>query len=287
MKCALEYAFNATSHILKQVGQGFGQNGQPSQINALILQIWSIRFQLMMSLKMHNQLVEEMLAFDELDAPDLYFQYKDPNKLGSMIPFAMRLIHAEILRFTPFPWKAIARIKKLEGDVERIIYDMKVPGHIDDWKKRLDTVKTLHSNVLYNIGEYEKSMDVMENIRRSSENEEKAELSRAMLRMAIFAGDERAATKYLDESAKFPCDRLLLHKCYRTMFHGAYPHAQAYNAMAILHLYTGNVRQAIGTLAERLEIICTPMQTNLKTLSELGLPVKYDEILKAIKAQAT
>lgn len=55
-------------------------------------------------------------------------------------------------------------------------------------------------------------MDVMENIRRSSENEEKAELSRAMLRMAIFAGDERAATKYLDESAKFPCDRLLLHK---------------------------------------------------------------------------
>lgn len=71
-----------------------------------------------MLLKMYPQAIEEMTAFEDLDAPDLFYQYyPQMNRKGSMVPFGLRLIHAEILRFTPFPWKALERIEKLRSDV--------------------------------------------------------------------------------------------------------------------------------------------------------------------------
>lgn len=38
-------------------------------------QIWACRFQLLMALKLYTLLNDELLPFEELDAPDLYFQY--------------------------------------------------------------------------------------------------------------------------------------------------------------------------------------------------------------------
>lgn len=107
---------------------------------SLSFQIWGIRFQLLMALKLYSQLVEELQPFGELDAPDLCYQYYSESNektgtskkllpsflhwfkvtLGSLIPFSMRLIHAEVLRFTPFPWKAVERVKRLELDVNKV-----------------------------------------------------------------------------------------------------------------------------------------------------------------------
>ncbi|WKY17299.1 hypothetical protein Q1695_001699 [Nippostrongylus brasiliensis] len=85
--------------------------------------MWGIRSQLLMALKLYPQLIEELLPFEELDAPDLYYQYysNGNEKTGSLIPFSMRLIHAEVLRFTPFPWKAVERIERLEAGVKKAI----------------------------------------------------------------------------------------------------------------------------------------------------------------------
>lgn len=87
---------------------------------------------------MHKQVVEEIAAFEELDAPDLYYQYHlDSNKKGlfetsiifihcyisgTMVPFSLRLIHAEILRFTPLPWKALERTEKLKANIQSVIF---------------------------------------------------------------------------------------------------------------------------------------------------------------------
>ncbi|CAJ0564081.1 unnamed protein product, partial [Mesorhabditis spiculigera] len=104
-KCYLELALWQTSEILAKNGHGLGTVGQPKSTKAFVYKIWSVRFQLLWGLKKYTELADEMQPFEELDAPDLYYQYFPENggRIGSMIPFAFRLIHAEILRFTPYP----------------------------------------------------------------------------------------------------------------------------------------------------------------------------------------
>ncbi|KJH43395.1 hypothetical protein DICVIV_10587 [Dictyocaulus viviparus] len=84
-------------------------------------QLWEVRFQLLMSLKMYSQLIDELIPFDELDAPDLFYQYREEygHRTGSIVSFQTRLIHAEVLRFTPFPYKAVERITRLESNVKK------------------------------------------------------------------------------------------------------------------------------------------------------------------------
>lgn len=45
-------------------------------------QIWTLRFQIFLNLRMHAQLLAELAAFEELDAPDLFYQYKTTDKTG-------------------------------------------------------------------------------------------------------------------------------------------------------------------------------------------------------------
>lgn len=47
-----------------------------------IFKIWSIRFQLLFGLKKYTELLDEMTSFEDLDAPDLFFQYHDDKKEG-------------------------------------------------------------------------------------------------------------------------------------------------------------------------------------------------------------
>lgn len=44
------------------------------------IKIWSIRFQLFMALKMYSNLLEELVPFEDLDAPDTYLQYYSEYK---------------------------------------------------------------------------------------------------------------------------------------------------------------------------------------------------------------
>lgn len=54
-----------------------------------------------MALKMHKLAHEELSSFGELDAPDFHFQwqtdYRKQNVAGTLVPFNLRLIHAEVV----------------------------------------------------------------------------------------------------------------------------------------------------------------------------------------------
>ncbi|VDL76582.1 unnamed protein product [Nippostrongylus brasiliensis] len=171
----LELALNGTTVILSQMGQGEGAASKPSTMTPLHAEMWGIRSQLLMALKLYPQLIEELLPFEELDAPDLYYQYysNGNEKTGSLIPFSMRLIHAEVLRFTPFPWKAVERIERLEAGVKKV-FNLQwlrfVPKswllqvitmicssgepeeYISAWRSRLSVVQKMYARVLFFLG---------------------------------------------------------------------------------------------------------------------------------------
>ncbi|KAF8355649.1 trpp-12 [Pristionchus pacificus] len=110
-------ALEATGKILTLLGQGMDKSGRSSTLSPFALEIWSIRFQLLFGLKKYTELLDEMTSFEDLDAPDLFFQYHDDKKEGSMIPFALRMVHAEALVHSPLPMQAVGRVDRLIADV--------------------------------------------------------------------------------------------------------------------------------------------------------------------------
>lgn len=51
-----------------------------------LLQMWSARIALLMHLELYQEAERELVAFDELQNPDLYYQYHThsyPNKTGN------------------------------------------------------------------------------------------------------------------------------------------------------------------------------------------------------------
>ncbi|GFR99819.1 trafficking protein particle complex subunit 12-like, partial [Elysia marginata] len=95
----LRAAIDLTSRLLEQVGQGYGKAGQVTVHTPHSLQLWFCRLSLMVKLRMHDAAEAEMRAFQTLDTPDLYFQFYAntyPGRRGSMVSFAMRLLHAEL-----------------------------------------------------------------------------------------------------------------------------------------------------------------------------------------------
>uniref|UniRef100_A0A8R1HZ84 Uncharacterized protein n=1 Tax=Caenorhabditis japonica TaxID=281687 RepID=A0A8R1HZ84_CAEJA len=290
-KGLFEAALNGTSDILTWLGQGKDRAGRTSEITQIGMEVWTLRFQLLLNLRMHAQLLAELAAFEELDAPDLFYQYKTSDKTGSLVPFAMRIIHAEALRFSPFPWNSVLRIETLLSQVEQIVNIFRMQGaplnHIEDWEKRLDSVKYLYVRVLHDLGEYKISMTMLGKVRSETKDpQEKNILTRALIRMAMQAGDEKAMNFYVEKASNQTAgsNELLLHKAMKSIFLGSNGHAQEYisrispkecqgaqyiNTKGIIQLYTGKAVEAVDTVSQIKPITPGPTTANLKTIAEL------------------
>ncbi|KAG0431419.1 hypothetical protein HPB47_021802 [Ixodes persulcatus] len=95
-------AINLTTRLLTSVGQGLGAGGHPSRHSPHSLQLWYTRLALFVKLRKFALAEVEAEAFGDLDRPDLYYEfYPDsyPGKRGSMVPFAFRLLLAELPQF--------------------------------------------------------------------------------------------------------------------------------------------------------------------------------------------
>ncbi|VDM54522.1 unnamed protein product [Angiostrongylus costaricensis] len=288
--CHLELALNATTVLLSQMGHGVGKAGKPTLITPTLLQLWGIRFQLLMALKLYSVLADELLPFEELDAPDLFYQYYNDNvdKTGSLVTFQTRLIHAEVLRFGSCPWKAVERIKRLESDVDKVISSLSASDepeeHTTAWKCRLFVVQKMCARVLFFLGEYMLSITTLRNIMRSCSRDETMALLEAMFRIALSVGDEKAANKLLEDVTKSSGSPFLF-KALRSLFLGAFVHAQEYlqrfprsgvdsypalNSLAICLLYNGRVTDAVELYTKNVQLASEPLHANLKAMLELG-----------------
>lgn len=106
-----------------------------------------------MALEMHRVLLEEISAFNELDAPDLFFQFRSNYKrlgfTGSIVPFQMRLIHAEAPRFGDDPNRALTRVAFLEANTHSAMETMQSEEHKKLWAKRVEAVRLTKARILY------------------------------------------------------------------------------------------------------------------------------------------
>ncbi|VDK45140.1 unnamed protein product [Anisakis simplex] len=207
---------------------------------------------------MYTLLNDELLPFEELDAPDLYFQYYPTiytdSRKGSLVPFSLRLVHAESLRFTPYPWAATKRIDALEMNVQKVYllsrmmsvcdpkcfkqFDTQVirnlkekqttnAQHLDLWKQRLLSVQKIRARTLFFLKEYGTSMSLYGRIASQEENESHRLAIRLMLaRMALSIGSEKEAERYFKEVTQLDEDEILVYKSLKCIFNGNY--SQAY-----------------------------------------------------------
>ncbi|XP_019850352.1 PREDICTED: uncharacterized protein LOC105312226 [Amphimedon queenslandica] len=166
-------ALRLTSLVLSAHGQGINQIGSMTVHTHKTLQMWCARLSLLCQLERYDEAKQEMEPFKDLDQPDLYYQYNKhnyPGKKGSMVPYSMRLLHAQLPLYTGNIQLAMNRVCFLQyvtGTILRHIKEKKKMPFIDEllsdedqqlaeevWTKRLAHVKCLLGNCLLSIKDY-------------------------------------------------------------------------------------------------------------------------------------
>ncbi|EJD75183.1 tetratricopeptide repeat protein 15, variant [Loa loa] len=289
----LRAAVNLTAELLTEVNQGFGMAGHPSNNTEYSFKVWACRLQLLMALKLYTLLNDELIPFEELDAPDLFYQYY-PNLYpespkGSLVLFSMRLIHAEALRFTSNPWATLERIDRLEKNVNKVLdnsvsrseYFFKI------WKDRLLAVQKMRARSLFFLKEYSTSMILYNRLSKADglSSEQRVALKLMLMRIAAAIGDQKNLEYYSNEITASGCDDQILHRCLKCIFYGNYNEAyetlQKYlnslassvlcNNMAICLLYKGQVFDAMEILKSLPGDPNEPVAINFSTVAELSI----------------
>nr|XP_033498580.1 trafficking protein particle complex subunit 12 isoform X2 [Epinephelus lanceolatus] len=110
-------AVDLTGRLLTAHGQGYGKAGQPTSHTTDSLQLWFVRLALLTKLNLFQNAELEFEPLGNLDQPDLYYEYYPtvyPGRRGSMVPFSMRLLHAELPQYLAKPQEALDRLHNLK-----------------------------------------------------------------------------------------------------------------------------------------------------------------------------
>jgi len=211
-------AVDFTTKYLTAHGQGLvsmGQN-QRSNLSPSILQIWFVRIALLVKLRMFSSAEAELNAFKEFDAPDLYYQYYPElyqGKKGSIVPFSLRLIHAELPQHNGRPNVALDRLYALLEKVDQVIGHLEqglsedgtqwpetqdeteMKGLADLWKLRRLRLHYAIGNCFSTMKEYTLAIGLYEECAKLQPENEIATLS-GIGRIYLQLGDLRSAQKY-------------------------------------------------------------------------------------------
>merc|ERR1719309_119504 len=101
--------------------------GSVTPVNPTTLQLWTTRLTLMMfKLHLYPAVEAELSAFEDLDQPDTYFEFHPtgdfpPHARGSMVPFALRLLWAELPAHSGKPTETLDRLYQLLTVVDLMI----------------------------------------------------------------------------------------------------------------------------------------------------------------------
>uniref|UniRef100_A0A674P3V3 Trafficking protein particle complex subunit 12 n=1 Tax=Takifugu rubripes TaxID=31033 RepID=A0A674P3V3_TAKRU len=111
-------AVDLTGRLLTAHGQGYGKVGQPTSHTTESLQLWFVRLALLTKLNLFQNAELEFEPFGQLDQPDLYYEFFPtvyPGRRGSMVPFSMRLLHAELPQYLAKTQEALDRLHSLRS----------------------------------------------------------------------------------------------------------------------------------------------------------------------------
>ncbi|KAL4624077.1 trafficking protein particle complex subunit 12-like [Arapaima gigas] len=287
-------AVDLTGRLLTAHGQGYGKSGQPTSHSTDSLQLWFVRLALLTKLSLFQNAELEFEPFGNLDQPDLYYEYYPsayPGRRGSMVPFSMRILHADLPQYLGKPQESLDRLHSMKT-VCRQILDNLEQGMAEDgsmititqenhqasiqlWRSRLCRVMYSMANCLLMMKDYVLAVETYHSIIQY-EPEQKPQLLSGIGRIFLQIGDIRTAERYFQEVEKVcqprgssslnPSTCVLMNRAFVHLSQNNYAEAHATflevlkldpknpvanNNAAVCLLYLGRLKESLGQL-ERL-----------------------------------
>ncbi|KAM9297404.1 trafficking protein particle complex subunit 12 isoform 3-T3 [Morus bassanus] len=120
-------AVDLCGRLLTAHGQGYKKSGLPTNHTTDSLQLWFVRLALLVKLNLFQNAEMEFEPFGNLDQPDLYYEYYPhvyPGRKGSMVPFSMRILHAELPQYLGNPQESLDRLHSMKIICAKILENL-------------------------------------------------------------------------------------------------------------------------------------------------------------------
>ncbi|XP_071327200.1 trafficking protein particle complex subunit 12 isoform X1 [Trachinotus anak] len=283
-------AVDLTGRLLTAHGQGYGKAGQPTSHTTDSLQLWFVRLALLTKLNLFQNAELEFEPFGNLDHPDLYYEYYPtvyPGRRGSMVPFSMRLLHAELPQYLAKPQEAVDRLHTLKTVCLTILENLE-KGLAEDgsmvtltqenrqaslklWQSRLSRVMYSMANCLLLMKDYVLAVDTYHSIIQY-EPQQRVQLLSGIGRIFLQIGDVKMAERYFQDVEK-ACQMkgsqsshttcMLMNRAFVYLSQNNYAEAHASftevlkidpknpvanNNSAVCLLYLGRLKESLGQL---------------------------------------
>ncbi|KAG8512375.1 Trafficking protein particle complex subunit 12 [Galemys pyrenaicus] len=213
-------AVDLCGRLLTSHGQGYGKSGLPTSHTADSLQLWFVRLALLVKLGLFQNAEMELEPFGNLDQPDLYYEYYPhvyPGRRGSMVPFSMRILHAELPQYLGDPQESLDRLHRVKAICSEILANLE-RGLAEDgstssitpenrqasvqlWRSRMGRVLCSMANCLLLMKDYALAVDVYRAVIQYHPEQEPQLLS-GIGRIFLQIGDIRTAEKYFQDVEK-------------------------------------------------------------------------------------
>ncbi|CAI9733161.1 particle complex subunit 12-like [Octopus vulgaris] len=285
-------AVEMTGRLLIAAKQGPDNIGQITLHTPHILQIWFCRIALLLKLRLYTVAHSELQNFKNLDTPDLYYQYYPgnyPGRKGSMVPFGLRLLDAQLPFYLGHNKDAVDKLYYILSVVQQIISNLESglsedgssveltpeskKASLELWSKRQCQVMYIIANILLSIKDYVAALDVYQELLKKDADSQSALLT-GIGRIFLQMGDIGTAESYFKKSedlnsgkkrsaAKTALNKGLVALC-TSNFHEAFQHFKAavvedpsnpvaVNNMAVSSLYLGKLKDALDTLEDLVQ----------------------------------
>ncbi|XP_078005873.1 trafficking protein particle complex subunit 12 isoform X2 [Phascolarctos cinereus] len=142
-------AVDLCGRLLTAHGQGYGKSGLPTSHTTDSLQLWFVRLALLVKLSLFQNAEMEFEPFGNLDQPDLYYEYYPhvyPGRRGSMVPFSMRILHAELQQYLGNPQESLDRLHNMKTICSKILRNLE-QGLAEDGSMNNITQENRHASV--------------------------------------------------------------------------------------------------------------------------------------------
>ncbi|KAM3871473.1 trafficking protein particle complex subunit 12 [Diretmus argenteus] len=283
-------AVELTGRLLTAHGQGYGKAYQPTSHTTDSLQLWFVRLALLTKLKLFHSVEQEIEPFGNLDQPDLYYEYYPtvyPGRRGSMVPFSMRLLLAELPQYLTKPQEALDRLHNLKTVCHTILDNLE-QGLAEDgsmvtvtqenrqaslelWRSRLSRVMYSMANCLLLMKDYILAVETYHSIIQY-EPQQSVQLLSGIGRIFLQIGDIKTAERYFQdvedacqakESQPSHTTYVLMNRAFVYLSQNNYAEAHtsfaevlkidpknpvANNNAAVCLLYLGRLKESLGQL---------------------------------------
>uniref|UniRef100_A0ABM5GHL1 Trafficking protein particle complex subunit 12 isoform X2 n=1 Tax=Pogona vitticeps TaxID=103695 RepID=A0ABM5GHL1_9SAUR len=210
-------AVDLCGRLLTAHGQGYGKSGLPTSHTTDSLQLWFVRLALLVKLGLFQNAEMEFEPFGNLDQPDLYYEYYPhvyPGRKGSMVPFSMRILHAELQQYLGNPQESLDRLHCMKTVCTKILHNLE-HGLAEDgsmtnitqenrqasiqlWRSRLGRVMYSMANCLLMMKDYVLAVETYHTVIKYYPEQEPQLLS-GIGRIFLQIGDIKMAEKYFQD----------------------------------------------------------------------------------------